>query len=221
MFQAHTKLLERGLLMKFILGLRPVLSVALTAIAFVVTPFPSVAQPASRAGEIPILILVRHADTAPQPDRPLSAAGLKRAQDLAAALRNAGVTAIITTQLRRTRETAQPLATALGLVPEVINVGERALVSNPAPDARFPPEVVEARAEYIKVLEPAIRRLSGVVLVVGHDWSVPGLIASLGGPQLPNICPSAYDRLFVLISAQGKASLIQAHYGEPTPDECK
>jgi phosphohistidine phosphatase SixA len=207
--------------MKFLLGLGRMFGVTLTAMAFVIAPFPSVAQPVNRAGEFPALVLVRHADTAALPDRPLSAAGLKRAQDLAAALRNSGVTAIITTQLRRTRETAQPLASALGLVPEVINVAESALVANPAPGAQFPPEVLQARAEYIKILEPAIRRLSGVVLVVGHDWSAPGLIAFLGGPQLPNICPSVFDNLFVLTSAQGKASLIQARYGEPTNDECK
>ena len=207
--------------MKFILGPGWVFGVVLTATALMIAPFASVAQPANRAGEFPTLVLVRHANTAALPDRPLSAAGLKRAQDLATALRNAGVTAIITTQLRRTRETAQPLATALGLVPEVIDVGEKALVANPAPGAQFPPEVLQARAEYIKGLEPAVRRLSSVVLVVGHDWSVPGLIASLGGPQLPNICPSVFDKLFVLSSAQGKASLIQAHYGEASHDDCK
>src|SRR5436190_14562088 len=118
-----------------------------------IAPFASVAQPANRAGAFPTLVLVRHANTAALPDRPLSEAGLKRAQDLAAALRNAGVTAIITTQLRRTRETAQPLSAVLGLVPEVIQVGEKALVANPAPGAKFLPEVVQARAEYVKVLE--------------------------------------------------------------------
>jgi broad specificity phosphatase PhoE len=193
----------------------------MTVTAFVVTPFASVAEPANRAGEFPTLVLVRHADTAPQPDRPLSEAGLKRAQDLASMLRNAGVNAIITTQLRRTRETAQPLAVLLGLVPEVIQVGETALVANPAPGAKFPPEVVQARTEYLKVLERAIRGQSGVVLVVGHDWSVPGLIASLGGPELANICSSVFDKLFVLTSAQGKVSLVQARYGEPSPDDCK
>ena len=171
--------------MTFISGLRPALAVAMTVAAFVVTPFTSVAQPANRAGEFPTLILVRHADTAAQPDRPLSEAGLKRAQDLAAALRNAGVTAIITTHLRGTRETAQPLAAALGLVPEVIQVGESALVANPTPGAKFPPEVAQARAEYVKALERAIRGQSGVVLVVGHEWAGPGLIASLGGPEVP------------------------------------
>jgi phosphohistidine phosphatase SixA len=217
--------------MKFSLGfvcdtayMRQALAVALMATAFGYLPFPSVAQSPNRAGELPVLVLVRHADKAAEPkdDPPLTAAGAKRAQDLAAALRNAGVTAIITTQLRRTRETAQPLATALGLVPEVVNVGERALVSNPAADGRLPPEVVRERAEYIKVLEPAVRRLSGVVLVVGHDWSVPGLIASLGGPQLPNICVSVYDNLFVLTSTKGTTNLIQTRYGAPTPDtDCK
>jgi phosphohistidine phosphatase SixA len=205
--------------MKPIVRPYPALTLALTALALGIAPFPSVAQP--RAGEFPIVVLVRHADTAAQPDRPLSGAGLKRAQDLAAALRNAGVTTIITTQLRRTRETAQPLAAALGLTPQVIEVGESALVANPKPGASFPSEVVQARAEYIKILEPVVRRLSGVIVVVGHDWSVPGLIASLGGPQLPNICPSVYDSIFVMTSAQGKASLIQVRYGEPSPDDCK
>jgi phosphohistidine phosphatase SixA len=210
--------------MKFILALRQVLAVALMATAFAIFPFPSGAQSPNRAGELPVLVLVRHADKAAQPadDPPLTAAGAKRAQDLAASLRDAGVTAIITTQLRRTRETAQPLAAALRLVPEVVNVRERALVSNPTADARLPAEVVRERAEYIKILEPAVRRLSGVVLVVGHDWSVPGLIASLGGPELPNICASVYDNLFVLTSAKGRTNLIQARYGAPTPDtECK
>ena len=217
--------------MRFITGFvyyigyrRLVLAVALMTSAFVLLPFSSVAQSPNRVGELPVLVLVRHADKAAQPadDPPLTADGAKRAQDLAATLRNAGVTAIITTQLRRTRATAQPLATALGLTPEVLKVSERALVANPAPGAQFPPEVLKERAEYVKVLEAAVRHLSGVVLVVGHDWSVPGLIAALGGPQFPNICSSVYDNLFVLISTKGKTDLIQARYGAPTPGtDCK
>jgi hypothetical protein len=58
-------------------------------------------------------------------------------------------------------------------------------------------------------------------LVVGHDWSGPGLIALLGGPELPNICSSVFDKLFVLIPAQGNVSLVRARYGEPSPDDCK
>lgn len=207
--------------MTFGLRLRPVLIVALAATAFVSPSVESVAQPINSARDLPVVILVRHADTAAPPERPLSQDGLKRAQDLAATLRDAGVTAIITTQLRRTRETAEPLAKALGLIPQVIQVGEAALVANPAPGANFPPEVVQARAEYVAVLEQAVRGQSGVVLVVGHDWSGPGLIAKLGGPDLPNICASVFDKLFVLTSTQGKVSLVQARYGEPSRDDCK
>jgi len=63
------------------------------------------------------------------------------------ALRNAGVTAIITAQLLRTRGTAYRLAKAFGLTPQVVKVRERAPVSNPAADAQFPPEVLKERAE--------------------------------------------------------------------------
>lgn len=210
--------------MKFVPVLHKLLAVALMAATLVIAPSWSAAQPVNRAGEIPVLILVRHADKASQPadDPALTAAGAKRAQDLAGALRTAGVTAIITTQLNRTRATAQPLATELGIVPEIVSVGERALVSNPTADAKFPAEVIAARAEYVRTLEQVVRRHSGVVLVVGHDWSAPGLIAALGGPQLPNICSSVYDNMFILTSVQGKTNLIRTRYGAPTPDtDCK
>ena len=199
-------------------------SIALVACAAADTAAPSAAQRDSPANQFPVLILIRHADKAAQPadDPPLTAAGMQRAQDLAVTLRDAGVTAIITTQLRRTRETAQPLATALGITPEVLSVGQRALVANPAPGAQFPPDVLNARAEYVMQLERAVRGRSGVVLIVGHDWSGPGLIAALGGPRLPDICSSVYDNLFVLTFPHGKASLVRARYGAPTPDaNCK
>lgn len=210
--------------MKYISGLGSALAFALMAASLALAPSRSFAQPADHSGELPTLILVRHADKAAQPadDPLLTAAGAKRAEDLAAVLRAAGVTAIITTQLQRTRMTAQPLATALGIVPEIVHVGERALVSNPAADGHFPPEVIAARAEYVAKLEQAVRRHSGVVLVVGHDWSGPGLIAALGGPQLPNICSSVYDNLFILTPVQGSMNFIRARYGASTPDaDCK
>src|SRR5438045_2861151 len=57
------------------------------------------------------VILVRHAERASQtdPDPVLSEAGSQRARDLAAALADAHVGTIITTQLQRTRLTAAPL----------------------------------------------------------------------------------------------------------------
>ena len=205
--------------------IRQVLTIALVATIFLVSPFRTVAQSADHGSGLPVLILVRHADKAAEPadDPPLTPAGIKRAQDLATALRDAGVTAIVTTQMRRTRETAQPLAAILGLSPQVVTVGQRALVSNPNPGEALPPEAAVERSEYVKTLQTTLRGIaSGVVLIVGHDWSGPGLIASLGGPQLPNICASVYDNLFVFTSVGGKANLIQAHYGASTPGlDCK
>ena len=78
-----------------------------------------------------LLIAVRHADTLAEPgDRSLSDAGIIRSQALAVALRNAGVTAIITSQFRRSRDTAQPIASALGLTPEVIPISRTTIDSH-------------------------------------------------------------------------------------------
>jgi broad specificity phosphatase PhoE len=164
----------------------------------------SIAQSLEKTGELPVIVIVRHANKAAEPvdDPPLTDAGVKRSQELVTTLRDAGVTAIITTELRRTRETAVPLAKALGLTPEVVQRGGRGQLN-----------------EHLKALETAARRhAGGVVLVIGHDNTVPGLIAWLGGPKLPNICDPDYDNLFVLIPAKGKVHLVHSHYGESTPD---
>jgi broad specificity phosphatase PhoE len=178
----------------------------LLALSLAISTGPSVSQSLERTGALPVIVVVRHANKAPEPpdDPPLTADGVKRAQDLAAALRGAGVTGIITTQLRRTRETAAPLAAELGLTPQVIQRGPRGSV------------------EHLNALEAAARRHAGTVLVIGHDDTVPGLIAHLGGPRLPNICDLVYDNFFVLAPAAGKMNFIEARYGVPTPDtECK
>jgi phosphohistidine phosphatase SixA len=171
-----------------------------------ISPGSSIAQALDRTAELPAIVVVRHANKAQVPvdDPPLTAEGVKRAQDLAAALRGAGVAGIITTQLRRTRETAAPLAAALGLTPQVIQRGPRGSV------------------EHLNALEAAARRYAGTVLVIGHDDTVPGLIAHLGGPRLPNICDAVYDNLFVLFPAVGKMNFMHTRYGVPTADsECK
>src|SRR5262245_3459043 len=66
------------------------------------------------------VILVRHAELAgaamaPPQDVPLSDAGQARAARLASLLKDAGITAIYTTEFLRTQQTAAPLAQALQL----------------------------------------------------------------------------------------------------------
>ena len=176
---------------------------------FIAQPNLARAQAPDRPGTASLVLLVRHAEKAAEPasDPPLTAAGVARAQALAAALRDAGVTAVITTQLRRTRETAQPLAIARGLTPEVVSIS-RATV----------PAHVDAAVAAVR------RHPGGVVLVVGHNNSVPAIIAALGGPRLPEICESTYGDLFILQLSGREARLVRGHYGLPDPGagpDCK
>src|SRR4029453_9075189 len=73
------------------------------------------------------IILVRHAEKNIEPNNPnpnLSPAGQARAQELVRVLGNAGITAIYATQFVRTQQTAQPLATHLGLPVTQIEAGK-------------------------------------------------------------------------------------------------
>ena len=76
----------------------------------------------SASAQTTTVIVVRHAEKAATPadDPPLTAVGEARARDLLEAIRDAGVTSIITTQLARTKATAQPSALALGITPEIV-----------------------------------------------------------------------------------------------------
>ena len=146
-----------------------------------------------------LVLLVRYAErTFGQDDDPsLTPLGIERAQALATTLRDAGVTAIITTELRRTRETAQPLGTVLGITPEVVPVrGQKA-------------------APHGDAVAAAVRRhKDGIVVVVGHIM-VTGVIAALGGPRLPTICEDVFSTLFVFVPAAGEDGLIRLRYGAP------
>ena len=152
------------------------------------------------AAQATTVILVRHAEKAAQPanDPGLTAAGEERARDLAQLARDAGVTAVITTQYARARATAQPIASAL----------------------RITPEVVEARGtSHAQDVANAVRaHAGGVVLVVGHSNTIPAIIAALGAPQPPPICDPEYDNVYIVtVPASGPAHVIRAHYGERTP----
>ena len=169
--------------------------------AFVLAQAPAAAQ--ARQPGTTTVILVRHAEKAAEPaaDPPLSAAGEARAKALVDVARDAGVTAVVTTQFLRTRATAQPLASALGITPEVV-------------DAR-------AAQHAQQVARTVLGRHAGeVVLVAGHSNTIPAIIAALGAKQPPDICDSEYDGLYVVtVPPQGAAHVIRARYGAATPAE--
>jgi phosphohistidine phosphatase SixA len=143
------------------------------------------------------VIVVRHAERADQStDSPLSEAGQQRARVLAETLRGAGVTAILTSEYKRTQDTAAPLAAALGVTPATV----------PARD--LPALVAKLRA----------LDASAVALVVGHSNTIQPLLAELGWPDRFTIADSDYDDLFLLVPRPGqRATLIRLSYGTATP----
>jgi phosphohistidine phosphatase SixA len=149
-----------------------------------------------RPGSARVVFLVRHAERffEPADDPPLTPVGQERAQALAEALRDAGIAAIITTQLRRAGDTAAPLAKILGIKPEVVPIGDDA-------------------AAHWKATAAAVRRHKDeTVIVVGHV-TVTGVIAALGGPRLPEICANVFSGLFVFVPALGEEGLTRLRYG--------
>src|SRR6266513_6019376 len=70
----------------------------------------------------PVVVVVRHAEkqasTGKDPD--LSPAGRARAEALARILKDSGITAIFTSEFKRTQETAGPTATSAHVTPTVV-----------------------------------------------------------------------------------------------------
>jgi broad specificity phosphatase PhoE len=158
---------------------------------------PSLARAQAPSDSVPLIILVRHAEKACTlaDDPPLSQAGEKRAEDLAVVLDGAKVKHIITTDFRRTNETAKPLAQTLGLHPVMIKLKDKDVNSHIG-------QVVDA----IHALD------SGTVLVVGHTTTIPAIIARLGGPKIGEILESEYSNLFVLVG-DSEPRLVRSLYG--------
>jgi phosphohistidine phosphatase SixA len=143
------------------------------------------------------VIVVRHAEKAAQPaaDPPLTDAGVARSKALEAALRDAGVTAIVTTQLERTKATARPLADALHITPEVV------------------PTETSVQEHVKKVVAAVLRHGGGVVLVVGHSNTVPEIVEALGGKKPAAMCDDEYDGLYmVVVSGTGPAHVVHSRY---------
>jgi phosphohistidine phosphatase SixA len=141
------------------------------------------------------VFVVRHAERADAgagsspmmaSDPDLSEAGKARAQSLAATLKDAKITAIYTTQYKRTRQTAEPLAAALGLQLSVV----------PAADVAGLIAKVKA---------------GGNALVVGHSNTVGEIVAGLGVAEPVKLADNEYDNLLVVIPGE-KPTLVRLHF---------
>jgi broad specificity phosphatase PhoE len=186
------------------------LSMVKLPLSVAVADQPSSASPIMREGPFPqadvtqrpavTLILVRHAEKKIVPpenkDPDLSPAGIVRAEELARMVGDAGVTAIYATQYKRTQQTVKPLADKLGLQATQVEAAKT--------------------SELVKQLRA--RKSGEVILIAGHNNSVPEIIAALGGPKLPIIPESEFDNLYILtVQSDGSAKLLKLKYGSALP----
>jgi len=142
-----------------------------------------------------VIFVVRHAERADTSDGSapmmatdpdLSPAGKARAESLATMLKDARVASIYTTQYKRTKQTAEPLAKALGLTPVEVNSRE-----------------VAAVVEKLKAGENA--------LIVGHSNSVGAIIKQLGVTEPVTLSDDDYDNLFIVVRGE-KPALVRLHF---------
>jgi len=147
---------------------------------------------ARRATAQEVVYIVRHAERADQSaDSALSPQGLSRAERLRDMLRDAGVTQIFTSELRRTIATAAPLAAARHLTPQSV----------PAADGG----TLVAR---IAAAGPRDR-----ILVVGHSNTVPALLGALHVDASITIADDDYDNLFIVVpQKEGRPVLLRLKF---------
>jgi broad specificity phosphatase PhoE len=143
----------------------------------------------SEAAAQSTIFLVRHAEKAASGgnDPDLSEAGRARAESLATTLKDSGISSIFVTELKRTQQTAAPLAKILHLEPAIV----------PAKDSAG--------------LVAKLRALTGNALVVGHGNTIPDLIKAFDIATPITIEENDYDNLFVLV-LDAKPRLIRLHY---------
>lgn len=127
-----------------------------------------------------VVVLVRHAEKVDDSrDAELSETGRARADVLAALLKDMKIDTIYSSDYIRTRDTARPLAEALGLELELYNPGD------------------------LEVLATKLRAAEGRILVVGHSNTTPRLVGLIGGEPGTDIAHDEYDRLYIVVAGSG------------------
>ena len=143
----------------------------------------------STASAQPVVVIVRHAEKAViggnDPD--LSSAGRARAEALARILKDSGITAIFTSEFKRTRETAAPTGTSAHVSPTVV------------------------AAKDTDALLAKLHQLNGNALVVGHGDTIPNIIKALGINNTINIPDEDYSELLI-VTLGDKPQLFRLRY---------
>lgn len=142
------------------------------------------------------IVLVRHAEKASNaPDALLSSQGQQRAECLAHTLKDAGIKRIYVSDVKRTQQTAEPLAKALGIKPVVV----------PAKDPNT-------------LVKDVFYGAGGNALVVGHSDTLPFVIQRVQAGTIPPIGENEYDGLYVLTVLEGSSTpVLKLRYCAASP----
>ena len=150
------------------------------------------------------IIIVRHAERQTgEGDDSLSDAGRQRADRLAGLLRDAGITHIFVSDLRRTAETAQPIG-------RLRNLSATRMAIPAQGRGKVSASELQVRATLL-----AISKLprTAVVLIVGHSNTVPMFLTRLGYGPAVRIPDGEFDNIFVVTPRATRApSVIRLRY---------
>lgn len=176
----------------------------LAAVAAVIL-FTAAAPPLAGSGPSPVtVVVVRHAEKIDDGTRDpgLSEAGKARAQALVDVLAGTDIAAVYTTQYRRTRATAEPLAIDRGLEVQVREITR------------------ENMATWFDELDAEIHaRYAGrTVVVVGHSNTVPEIVQTLTGREMPPMSEDEYDLVHIVTRTHtDPGDYVRARYGAVNP----
>jgi phosphohistidine phosphatase SixA len=154
------------------------------------------AAPAQQSTRSSTVVIVRHAEKASAaPDALLTPAGQQRAECLAQVLKDSAIKRIFVSDAKRTQQTAEPLAKALGIKPVVV----------PARDVST-------------LVRDVFYGTGGNALVVAHSDTVPMLIQRVQAGTVPPIGENEYDGLYVLTVLEGGATpVLKLRYCAASP----
>jgi broad specificity phosphatase PhoE len=146
-----------------------------------------------------IVVIVRHAEKAADDpkDPSLSEAGQARAQRLATALQGLPLQHAVSTQYKRTHDTAAPAAKANGI------------------EVHVKPVDASNQATYARDLAAHIRKdhAGQNLLLVGHSNTVPELVQALTGKDAAPMGDDEYDRIYVVtLPADGPPRFVVLKY---------
>lgn len=143
---------------------------------------------------ITTFIVVRHAEksmTESSSDPALAPEGAQRADKLAALLKEVSVSAVYSTNYKRTKSTVTPIATAKSV------------------------QIQDYKQLKEVELDEIIKKYAGgTVVIAGHSNTVPGIVNTLlGKEQYKNLDDSNYGSLFIVsVTERGKATVTLLTY---------